>query len=62
MVKESAYSAVDIRAVSSAPGLTRSPEEGNGNSSVFLPKESHGLRSLVGYSPYGRKESDMVIN
>ena len=25
---------------------------------VFLPRKSHGLRSLVGYSPLGRKESD----
>ena len=25
---------------------------------VFLPRESHGQRSLVGYSPRGRKESD----
>ena len=25
---------------------------------VFLPGESHGWRSLVGYSPWGRKESD----
>ena len=25
---------------------------------VFLPGESHGRRSLVGYSPWGRKESD----
>ena len=25
---------------------------------VFLPGESHGQRSLVGYSPWGRKESD----
>ena len=25
---------------------------------VFLPGESHGLRSLVGYSPQGYKESD----
>ena len=25
---------------------------------VFLPKKSHGQRSLVGYSPKGRKESD----
>ena len=24
----------------------------------FLPEESHGQRSLVGYSPWGRKESD----
>ena len=27
---------------------------------VFLPGESHGWRSLVGYSPQGRKESDMT--
>ena len=25
---------------------------------VFLPGEPHGQRSLVGYSPWGRKESD----
>ena len=25
---------------------------------VFLPGESHGQRSLVGYSPWGRQESD----
>ena len=23
---------------------------------VFLPRKSHGQRSLVGYSPWGRKE------
>ena len=27
---------------------------------VFLPGESHGHRSLVGYSPWGCKESDMT--
>ena len=27
---------------------------------VFLPGKSHGRRSLVGYSPWGRKESDMT--
>ena len=25
---------------------------------VFLPGESHGQRSLLGYSPWGHKESD----
>ena len=25
---------------------------------VFMPEESHGPRSQVGYSPWGRKESD----
>ena len=29
---------------------------GEGNSPVFLPAELHGQRSLVGYSPCGRKE------
>ena len=27
---------------------------------VFLPGESHGQRSLVGYSPQSRKESDTI--
>ena len=27
---------------------------------VFLPEEFHGQRSLVGYSPWGLKESDMT--
>ena len=27
---------------------------------VFLPGEYHGQRSLVGYSPRGRKESDIT--
>ena len=27
---------------------------------VFLPGKSHGQRSMVGYSPWGRKELDMT--
>ena len=27
---------------------------------IFLPGEFHGQRSLVGYSPWGHKESDMT--
>ena len=27
---------------------------------VFLPGEFHGQRNLAGYSPWGRKESDMT--
>ena len=27
---------------------------------VILPGEFHGQRSLVGYSPWGHKESDMT--
>ena len=39
-------------------GLGRSLEEGMAPTPVFLPGESHGQRSLVGYSPLGPKESD----
>ena len=31
---------------------------GSQPTSVFLPEESHGQRSVVGYSPWGRKELD----
>ena len=27
---------------------------------LFLPGESHGQRSLVGFSPWGHKESDLT--
>ena len=40
----------------SIPGFERSPGEGQ-PTLVFLPGESHGQRSLVGYSAWGRKES-----
>ena len=33
-------------------------EKGMATPPVFLPGESHGGRSLVGYSPWGCKESD----
>ena len=33
-------------------------EEGMARNPVFLLRESHGQRSLVGYSPWDRKESD----
>ena len=43
----------------SIPGLGRSPGEGNGNLLQYsCLKNSHGQRSLVGYSPCGSKESD----
>ena len=43
------------------PRLGSSPREGNGNTPVFLrEKKSHGQRRLVGYSPWGCKESDMT--
>ena len=38
------------------PGSGKSPAEGNGNP-VFFPGKFHGQRSLVGYSPWGHRES-----
>ena len=44
---------------SSTPGWGKFPGGGHGNPlQYFLPGESHGQRSLVGYSPLGHKESD----
>ena len=43
----------------SIPGLGRSPDEGNDNPLQYACLEkSHGQRNLVGYSPWGLKESD----
>ena len=35
-------------------------EKGMPPTPVSLPGESHGQRSLVGYSPWGHKKSDMT--
>ena len=42
------------------PALSDLAVEGNGNplTLVVLPGKSHGQSSLVGYSPWGHKESD----
>ena len=50
--KESACSAGDLGLIS---GLRRFPGGGHGNPLQFLPGESHGQRSLTGYSSWGRK-------
>ena len=43
------------------PGSGRSPGEGQWQPTpVFLPGESHGQKSLVGYSPWDCKESNMT--
>ena len=54
---ESRESDCSAREHGSIPGLWGSPGEGNGEqpTPVFLPGKSHGRRSLVGYSPWGRK-------
>ena len=55
--KESTCNAEDLGSI---PRLGRSPGGGHGNPPVFLPGGSHGQRSLVVYSPWGRKESNMT--
>ena len=56
--EESASNAGDIRGTGSIPRLGRSWRRAWQPTPVFLPGESHRQRSLVGYSPWGHKESD----
>ena len=56
--KESACNGGDLGSI---PGLGRSPGEGTGYPLQYSGLENlHRQRSLVGYSPWGRKESDMT--
>ena len=56
--KESACNAGDLRLI---PGLGRSPGGGHGHPLQYsCLKNLHGKRSLVGYSPWSHKESDMT--
>ena len=50
-VKNLPANAGDVREKSSIPVSGRSPGGEHGNTLVFLPGESHGQRSLAGYSP-----------
>ena len=57
-VKASAWSAGNPGSI---PGSGRFPWRRKWQPTpVLLPAESHGWRSLVGYSPWGRKESDTI--
>ena len=59
MVKNLPTNAGDIRDVSLIPGLERYPGGGHGNPLQYSGLENpHGQRSLAGYSPWRRKESD----
>ena len=51
----------DTKDTGSIPGWGRSTGVGKGNP-VFSPGKSHGQRSLVGYSPGGRREPDATEN
>jgi len=48
----------DMRDPGLMPGSGRSWKREGQPTPVFLPGESHGQRSLVGYSPWGCKQSD----
>ena len=57
--KEPACQAGDVGDTGSIPGLGRFPGVGNGNPLQYSCLEDpHGHRSLAGYSPWGRKESE----
>ena len=61
LVRTSPASVRDVRDLGSVSGSGRSPAGGHRQPTpVFLPGESHGQRSLEGYSPQGHKESDMT--
>ena len=56
--KASVYNAGDLGSI---PGSGRSPREGNGNPLQYYCLENPMDRGdCVGYSPWGRKESDMT--
>ena len=53
--------AANVKDTSSIPGWGRAPGKGNGNPLQYSSLENpHGQWSLVGYSPWGCKESDMT--
>ena len=61
VVKNLPANAGDARDADLTPGLGRSAGEGNGNPLQYSCLEnSHGQRSLAGYSSWGHKESDMT--
>ena len=56
---DSKESTCNVKDLGSIPGLGRSPGGGHGNPLQYSCLENpHGQRSLGGYSPWGRKESD----
>ena len=60
--KESAYSAGDVRDMGSIPGSGKVPCRREWlPTPVFLSGESHGQRSLAGYSPRSHQESDITV-
>ena len=69
LVKNTSANAEDPGDTELIPVSGRSPGERKGNplqyfffffASIFLLEKFHGQRSLVGYSPWDHKESDMI--
>ena len=60
VVKNLPTNAGDAGDSGSIPGVGRFPGGPNGNPPIFLPGKFHGQRSLVGYSPWDRKEADVT--
>ena len=58
VIKNPPANAGDTRDMGSSSGLGRSQRRKWQPTPVFLPGKSLGQRSLVGYSPWGRKELD----
>ena len=60
-VSDSKESTCNVVNLGSFPGLERSPGEGNGYPLQYSCLENlHGQWSLVGYNPWGCKESDVT--
>ena len=57
MVKDLPANAGDTVSI---PGCGRSPGEGRQPLPVFLPRKSHGQRSMLGCSPWVTQESDAI--
>ena len=59
VIKSPSDNAREVRDAGSIPGLGRSLGGGHGNPLQYSCLENpHGQRSLVGYSPWGCRESD----
>ena len=58
VVRNGTANAGDARDTSLILALEDPPEKEMAASPVFLPGKPHGPRSLAGYSPWGRTESD----
>ena len=57
---DSKASACNVEDLGSIPGSGRSPGEGNSNPLQYSCLENPMDRGMVGYSPWGHKESDMT--